>query len=194
MLRAAGGLAERFGRFMSIARLLALCALCLACDRRLDPYVPPEQEPARSERPVRIPGLELPAPSAADPNAALAGAMRGTAAQAVGDSIRGTLRLAPGVAGPGEGVLFVIARAPSGGPPLAVKRLELGSFPMDFEIGAADAMLPGRPLEGEVQLSARIDRDGNPMTRSPEDLVAEIQGSVRVGAGAVELVLGLGAP
>ena len=78
--------------------LLAVGVLLTACDRAVLPYVPAEEEPPPPSRPVRIPGLENPAPRARRP-----------APVPAGRSIRGTLRLDPGVAAPGTGVLFVIA-------------------------------------------------------------------------------------
>lgn len=66
-----------------------------------------------------------------------------------------------------EGALFVLARHPGeAGPPLAVKRLPLGKWPIDVVLGADDAMMPGRSLSAgdEVQVVARISRSG---TASP---------------------------
>jgi hypothetical protein len=94
-----------------------------------------------------------------------------------------------GVAAGGEGVLFVIARSEGGGPPLAVKRLPIGPFPLAFEIGPADVMIAGRPFSGPITLSARVDRDGNPMTRDPGDALATLPAPVEPGARDVELRL-----
>lgn len=153
------------------------------CDRRVAPYVAPQDEPASPERAVRIPGLDTPTPRSREP-------LRGLRdVQTPPDSLRGTIRLAPGLAGPGEGTLFLIARGPGQGPPLAVKRLPVRRFPLPFEIGSADVMIPGRAFRGPIQLSARIDRDGNPMTRGPDDLTAAIATPLEPGASGIELVL-----
>ena len=156
---------------------LVLTLALAGCDRRVEPYVTPEEEPARPTRPVRIPGLENPVP-------------RSGAARLGGDNIRGTVRLAKGLAAPSGGVLFVIARSQGGGPPLAVKRLPAGPFPMAFQIGAADVMVQGRPFKGPIHLSARIDSDGQPLTRDPSDPAAEAQ-LLEPGATGIELVLGI---
>ncbi len=156
--------------------MLVLAAL-VACDRRLAPYLPPEQEPEPLTEAVRIPGLDNPAPSE-----------RRLETQPSGNSIRGRIRLAAGATA-GEGVLYVIARGPGGGPPLAVKRLPVENFPVAFELGPADVMVAGRPFAGPIQLSARVDRDGNPMTREPGELSGEVVGTLEPGARDIEILL-----
>ena len=128
---------------------------------------------------VRIPGLDQ--PDVKEP--VLLEAARG------GASIRGTLRLADGHEAGDRGVVFVIARGASSGPPLAVVRLPLGSFPVEFEIGPKDVMIPGREFKGPITLSARIDRDGNPLSPSPDDLNASLPEPVQPGATGIELIL-----
>ncbi len=158
--------------------MLVLGVLWMGCDRRVEPYIPPEQEPPPPSRPVRIPGLENQAPRG-----------RQLALAPSGSSIQGTLRLGSEVQAPGDGVLFVIARTPAGGPPLAVKRLPVGPFPLAFEIGPADLMVQGRRFEGPILLTARVDRDGNPLTRGPDDLAGEAAAPLEPGARGAELVL-----
>jgi hypothetical protein len=165
-----------------LARLAALALAVGACDRRMEPYVPPEAEPPRLERPLRVPGFETPTPSAAV--AGRAGAPADSA-----ESIRGVLRLGEGAAPPGDSVLFVIARPAAGGPPLAVKRLPPGPFPLEFEIGPGDAMLSGQPFVGPLLLTARVDGDGDPLTRAPTDLAAQASAPLEPGARGIELVL-----
>jgi len=118
----------------------------------------------------------------------------GARAGAAGAPIRGRVVAGEGVAAGGEGVLFVIARSSGGGPPLAVKRLSIGPFPLAFEIGPADVMMAGRPFSGPISLTARIDRDGNPLTRDPGDPVAMLPAPVEPGAADVELRLELPNP
>jgi hypothetical protein len=171
--------------------LPCVVALCLAaCDRNLEPYVPPSDEPPKLDRPVRVPGLESPAPRATMPLAQTetAGARTG-APVTEGAPIRGTISAADG-AQPSGAVLFLIARV-SGqpGPPLAVKRLAVGPFPMSFEIGPADMMIQGRPWVGPIALSARVDADGDPLTRGDGDATADLATPVEPGAEGVELRL-----
>ncbi len=106
-----------------------------------------------------------------------------------GAPIRGRVIAGDGVDAGGDGVLFVIARSSAGGPPLAVKRLSVGPFPLAFEIGPADVMISGRPFTGPISLTARIDRDGNPMTRDPGDATAVLAAPVEPGTPDVELRL-----
>jgi tetratricopeptide (TPR) repeat protein len=71
---------------------------------------------------------------------------------------------------PPSAVIWVIAR-PAGatsGPPAAAKRVPLGAFPIQVELTGADSMM-GQPLPARMHIEARIDFDGNPMTRDPKD-------------------------
>jgi len=118
----------------------------------------------------------------------------GTRSGTGGAPIRGQVRLADGARNPGRGVLFVIARSGAGGPPLAVKRLPAGPFPMAFELGPGDVMIQGRPFAGLLTLTARVDVDSDPLTRDADDLEASLEGPVEPGAREVELVLKPPAP
>ncbi len=163
--------------------LAPLCALLLAgpaCDRRVEPYVPPEQEPPAPERPVRIPGGSRATPRVPELS---------SEAPAQGGAIAGRVALAAGVSPDPGGVLFVIARAPGGGPPLAVVRLPPGPFPLPFVLGPDDVMIPGRAFAGPITLTARLDADGDPLTRAEGDLAAELDAPVQPGAHGLELIL-----
>jgi len=52
--------------------LFPLLLLALGCDRRSEPFVDPAEEPPKLDRPVRVPGLENPAPRAQMPALRLA--------------------------------------------------------------------------------------------------------------------------
>jgi hypothetical protein len=185
------------GRLSSLgAALLAVAALA-ACDRKLEPFDPAEEprepdlskifpEGAEAAAPVAPDGsIELPPPPApaAEPGAA-------QLAAEPGQPIQGTLRLAAGLenAQPSGAVLFLIART-GAGPPLAVKRIEAPRFPMDFEIGPGDRMLATVPFAGAIQLSARLDSDGNATSRTPGDLTGAAGQAVSPGASGVEIVI-----
>ena len=92
-----------------------------------------------------------------------------------------TLNLADGVTPPKQGVIFIIARAAgvTAGPPAAVKRAPLASFPLTIDLTSADSMI-GQPLPARMRIEARIDSDGDPMTRDPKDPSAVAEG-VAVG-------------
>lgn len=167
----------------SIAALAAALVLALAaCDRRVEPWVPPDQEPPAAERPVRMPGLSR-------PESRVAPLGRSPAAPGAGGDLRGRIVLGAGVEANEQGTLFVIARGPEPGPPLAVKRLPAGPFPLEFSLGAGDVMIPGREFRGPIVLSARLDLDGNPLTREPGGLAAQLDAPVEPGTSDLELVL-----
>ena len=86
-------------------------------------------------------------------------------------------------------ILFVSIRDPAGGPPLGALRLEPTAFPMSFELTTAN-LLPmggGRPVPDQLQLTARLDSDGDPMTRPPSDPTATL--TTARGSAALELTL-----
>ncbi len=107
------------------------------------------------------------------------------AAPADGRSVTITLELAPSAAQK-SGVLFVMARNPMGGPPVAVKRMQVASFPITFDFGSADSMM-GQPLPDKFRLEARLDSDGDAATKPPTDPSA-MQNDVAPGT-AVRLAL-----
>lgn len=161
--------------------------MAAGCDRRTAPWVAPADEPPRLERPLRIPGLETPQPQAAAPRDA-------PAAAASGAPIRGRVELGPGVTAAPGSVLFLIARrdAAAAGPPLAVERVDATSFPLEFELGPDDMMLAGQPWTGPLWLTARLDSDGNAMTRESGAPSAALGAPLEPGASGVELVLRAG--
>jgi hypothetical protein len=102
--------------------------------------------------------------------------------------VDGNIRLGPDVAVVPQGTLFVIVRV-SGretGPPLAVKQLG-GEVPTSFRITEENAMIPGTPFVGDLDLIVRLDQDGNAFSRQPGDLEGRA-GPVQAG-GEVEILL-----
>ena len=84
--------------------------------------------------------------------------------------------------------LFIFAR-PEGvdaGPPLAVKRHSVFTFPFEFEIGQLHTMIEGTQFEGTMNLTVRLDQDGNRKS-SPGDVEGKIQ--ITAGQKEVQLVL-----
>lgn len=132
---------------------------------------PPPSEPAPPPAPPTAPS---------PPPAASADALSGevqVSAELVGHSGRGTLYI-------------MVRKAGVPGPPIAVKRLASPSFPSRFEIGPGDVMMQGTPLVGPFDLSARLDQDGDPMTKAPGDLVTKTGlTGIQVGAAAIVLTL-----
>lgn len=86
-----------------------------------------------------------------------------------------------GALGP-NAVVYLAARAPEGGAPLAAKQIPLSALPGRFELGVADAMLPGRTIAGHERLTvvARISLTGV-ATEQPGDIYG--QAEVEVASG-----------
>jgi len=192
-----GLLARRFATVARVRRLIYLACSVLAiaaCDRNLEPFDPNEKprepdlskifpEGAESAEPAQ-PGLPPPpGESRGEPSEVAAG---GSAAP-----ITGTVELAPEFAGrtPANAVLFIIARH-GAGPPLAVKRVADPKFPVEFSIGPEDRMIQSMPFAGPIELTARIDGDGNATSRSPGDVMGTARtGPVQPGAAGVAILL-----
>ena len=179
-----------------LSAFLAL-AVFTACDRNLEPFDPdetsraPDMDHIFPEGAQEGPGLRAPRPAA--PNARGNRPVPQAQGEVTGEpAIRVRVSLDPALAGevPGDGVLFVIARKAGaiGGPPLAVVRTPGPAFPVEFEIGQANVMVPGLVFEGRLDLTARLDMDGNAMTRIAGDFQGALADPVEPGA-EVEIVL-----
>ncbi len=130
--------------------------------------------PAADEHP------EVPAAAPAAPSAA------GSSASS---SVVVVIDLPKGMKVPSDAILFVIAREAgfATGPPIAVKRVAAVNFPITVTLSEKDSM-SGESLPGLIRIDARIDRDGDPMSKDPKDPVAS-EDNVRPGPGQVLLVL-----
>jgi cytochrome c-type biogenesis protein CcmH len=107
-------------------------------------------------------------------------------------TVRGKITLGPKVKGMNsKATLFIIARSAgsSGGPPLAVKKIDQPVFPLSYVIGAENVMMQGTPFTGKINLSVRLDQDGNPTTRTPGDLMGNYQAPIDVGAKNIDIVI-----
>jgi cytochrome c-type biogenesis protein CcmH len=111
---------------------------------------------------------------------------------AAGPRIELTVRVADEVPlaqmGP-EARLFIFARAPGGGPPVAVLREPLGKLPGQFVLTDENSMIPGRSLGDfpELTLVARVSASGQPLEQSG-DYFARATYKLG-GAGPVELTI-----
>jgi cytochrome c-type biogenesis protein CcmH len=193
-------------RSYALRTTLLVCLLALplasACDRNIEPF-DPDEVPHKPDLSRIFPDPEAP-PTAAGmsgragmPGGTPAGVVPPTRTEAPraasGGSIRGSIEVAPDLAGrlPAGAVLFVIARRQGavGGPPLAVLRVSAPSFPMNFEIGPENVMIPSLRFEGDISISAQLDADANAMTRQPGDLRGQLTQPVQPGTEGVRLVL-----
>jgi len=71
--------------------------------------------------------------------------------------------------------VFIIARNPAGGPPLAVIRATASELPMAVGLGDANAMMEGVTIsdQAELELIARVSLSGSPAQR-PGDLYGAV--------------------
>ena len=156
---------------------------------RLDDVLAKMKEAVKNPPPVAVPPNHPALPVPGSESAALGGSEAAPAAVAGGPSVHVTVSLDRSVKQSPNAVLFVIVRA-SGettGPPAAAKRINAPSFPLDVDITAADSMM-GQPLPAIVHIEARLDSDGDAMTKNPSDPHAA-QDGVTTNAGKVALVL-----
>jgi hypothetical protein len=185
------------------ARLVVVVLLSLsACgrspfDRKVEPYDQSEQPqqpnlskifPEGAARALGAPPEMPPSPEELMGGAPAVAGM--TAPENAGPPITGTIRLADGAEVPSEAMLFVIARTGQAGPPTAVVRLPAPSFPFEFRLGPENRMIAAMPWEGPFQLTARIDLDGNAMTRDAGGLEGGAAEPAKPGDSGVEIVLG----
>lgn len=90
-------------------------------------------------------------------------------------------------------VVYLVARRVADNPTargslVAVKRFSASSFPIEFTLGAADMMFKNGAFEGELTLAARVDKDGDPMTRRKGDVFGTVD-RAKVGSTNVEIKL-----
>jgi hypothetical protein len=103
-------------------------------------------------------------------------------------SLSGTIRLKKGLKAKPTMLLFISVRSLSqGGAPLAAKREATFSFPFNFQITEDNLIMQGRPFEGAVQITARLDADGDPLTKQAGDLWGGVQ--ARVGEQNLNIVI-----
>jgi tetratricopeptide (TPR) repeat protein len=134
-------------------------------------------------------GVADPGGGAADASRLAAGSEQAPAGSA--KTVAGVIELDPSVTSvPARGAIVFVTLREAGfgaGPPLAAKRIASASFPLRFEIGAADSM-SGMPIPDDVLVEARVDSDGDPMTRAPSDPYGR-EDHVKIGAKDVRLLL-----
>jgi len=109
-------------------------------------------------------------PSASAKAAPAKGAVTGAAGGAAGGTVSGTVTLAPELAkraSPADTV-FVFARLPEGGPPLAVIRAKVSELPLKFRLDDSIAMGPDSRLSTapRVVVTARVTKSGNVVAQS----------------------------
>ncbi|MGR5066213.1 c-type cytochrome biogenesis protein CcmI [Photobacterium sp. DNB22_13_2] len=84
-------------------------------------------------------------------------------------SVSVTVELDPSVELPEQGLVFVSVHSADGAPmPVAARRVPLSAFPFTLTLDDNDSMIPERPMTSlqDMIIKARIDTDGNVMTRN----------------------------
>lgn len=151
--------------------------------RRLGALPPPK---AAESSPAAVPQ------AATAPSSASSAAPNATSAAATASAIRGTVRLAPALAGKAAptDTVFVYARAAEGQRmPLAILRLQVKDLPATFTLDDSLAMSPAARLSStqRVIVSARVSKSGQ-AAPSAGDLVGETPAMANHGDG-VALVI-----
>lgn len=107
-----------------------------------------------------------------------------------GPAVSGILNVDPSIQAKvkSPAVVFLIAREPGvqSGPPLAVRRMEVKSFPAAFTLSSADSMM-GSALPANIRIEARLDADGDVVTKSG-DPVGVLDG-VAAGTSNAKIVI-----
>jgi cytochrome c-type biogenesis protein CcmH len=86
--------------------------------------------------------------------------------------------------------LFVLARDPAGGPPLAVQRRSTSATPLTLELSERDAMTPTRTIANaaRVQIVARVSKSGTPQAQRG-DYYGEAEYDFSRDQGVVNIVI-----
>jgi cytochrome c-type biogenesis protein CcmH len=96
-----------------------------------------------------------------------------------------------------QAALFIIARPAGGaaGPPLAVKKIDKPTFPLSYSLGQENVMMQGTPFAGKINITVRLDKDGNAMTREAGNLLGDYKKNpAEVGSQNVDIILDQLAP
>ncbi len=151
-----------------------------------------------ASKPSSVPPLgpnAAPAPLApTPPPAAPAAPAEAAAPPAPGGTITGKIEMSKAIAkAKPKGTLFLTARRISDNPNVrgslvAVKKFPATTFPLEFSMSAADMPFQGSSFDGELTLTARIDQDGDPLSREKGDVHGTLP-KVQVGSKDVRLTI-----
>ena len=90
-----------------------------------------------------------------------------------------------------EFTVYIIAKfANQPGPPVAVSRHLRVTFPMQFQLGEENLMVPGFPSQDKkLVIEARLDRDGNATSKEAGDVYGLTTAPIAVGSKGVSILL-----
>ena len=133
-------------------------------------------------------------PAGGSPSASTKAPTPSPAAATSGEQISGKITVDPKLNSSIDpnAALFIIARPAggAGGPPLAVKKIDRPTFPLSYSLSQENVMMQGMPFTGKINITARLDKDGNAVTRGPGDLSGDYKKNpVAVGTKDVDVVL-----
>ena len=172
----------------------ALAILVAGCDKGSSAPPPNTRQAVKGLPPAEAPQAGHPALPPGHPPT---GGEAASAPPAGGDAVSGTLTVAPALKDQVKAgdTIYIVARAidASGAvarTPVAVDRLVAGTFPMPFQLSAANAMVAGSPFAGPMQITARVDKDGEAMTREEGD----VEGTVKVTVPQKDVQITLDTP
>ncbi len=106
--------------------------------------------------------------------------------------VSGTITLADGAAVPPGATLFIYARRDDSGrgPPAAAQKHAGVTLPFTFSLSEGDMVMGGSGWPEQVWIQARLDADGNAMTREDADVASAVIGPVQSGSEGLEVSLG----
>ncbi|MCA9537936.1 MAG: hypothetical protein KC620_03560 [Myxococcales bacterium] len=115
-----------------------------------------------------------------------------------GGSIAGSITLSPEQKDKVKAgsVLFIIVRKDEGegarGMLIAAKKIPVTGpemFPVAYSVTDADVMMQGSALAGSVRVEARVDQDGDAISKAPGDVIGAHGKGVQVGATGIDFTL-----
>ena len=75
---------------------------------------------------------------------------------------------------------------------LAAKKIPVTGgaiFPFAYTVTPQDVMMAGTILNGNVRVEARIDQDGDAISKQPGDITGAMKGAQKVGAKGIDFAL-----
>lgn len=64
------------------------------------------------------------------------------------------------------------------GQPLAVERIDVRTLPVEFHLSGANSMVAGTRFDGDVEIYARVDRDGEASSVEPGDIEGRVRATI----------------
>jgi hypothetical protein len=173
---------------------VTLALALVACNKSDDAAKPTGVPPMANPPPAAAPAAPPPAPAPAPPPPAPAPAPEPAKPADPNAKITGKVLVTPAMkshVAPTDTIFLVARRMPDNpsarGTLVAVKKLSAEKLPLEFELSAAD-MPFGGTFDGELQLTARVNKSGDPMMRRKGDVFGVLN-KVKVGTKNVKLPL-----